>query len=776
MSNLSKPTRQYWPLNVLLGTIALTLALPVKAQLEEIIVTAAKREESLQDVGIAVSALSGDDIRAGNVVTPRDLFQKMPNVAVQSNSTAGQLQLSIRGISFATFSPIGVQPVIVFQDEVALSSPAAAGLFIFDSERIEVLRGPQNTLYGRNTTGGAVNFISRKPEVGGGTTGYADLTAGNYGVIDFNAAIGGELGDKAAYRLAVQSLNTDGYWDNLNIPGDEMGERNQHLFRAQVAYEPSDEVSWLFNVHGGVSEGGQRPIKAHGLFDVAPDPNDPNDPGVPCSNLDIDDHKTNCVGLFGDTTNPNTDEVFSELDNDFDDIDAFGGSVRLDWARDGFDFMSLTAIENNTYDHWEENDGLQDVPFVLFRQKADTDQFSQEFRLTSSNDQSTRWIAGAYYLTEDVTFRTTVPILLLFADNGRVTQDTTMYSAYGQLEFDLSDRLVLTAGLRYVNEEKEGQAIAQFSDFSLDTNGTLNPENGDLFLFENLEQFRVGPTAGGPFSESWDQWGGQLGLEYTTDSGVLWYGHITRGEKGGQFTDAPDAILQGTFSTPVEPEEVTAFEVGMKGTFADDRLRVNVAAFYNDYTNQHAQITIPTAGGGVASTVVNAAESEILGLEVESVFAPGNGWFLDLSVGLLDTEITEDSVRDITGGAVSIEEGRDLTNAPNTTINFGVTKEIELSGGKLLTANLNGRYTSEREYNLVDTADVRDFTTDPSFVLLNGYIDYRFGDDNQYRLSVWGKNLTDELYFNHIQEFGIGSTIGYASNPRQYGVTFGIDF
>ena len=213
--------------------VALTQALPVRAQIEEIVVTATKRAESLQDVGVALSAFVGDDIRSGNVVTPRDLFQRIPNVAVQSNSTAGQLQLSVRGISFATFSPIGVQPVIVFQDEVAISSPQVAGLFIFDSERIEVLRGPQNILYGRNTTGGAVNFISRKPEIGGGSNGYLDLSVGNYGLLDFNGAIGGELGERAAFRLAVQSLNNDGYWDNLNFSGDRMGERNQHLFRAR---------------------------------------------------------------------------------------------------------------------------------------------------------------------------------------------------------------------------------------------------------------------------------------------------------------------------------------------------------------------------------------------------------------------------------------------------------------------------------------------------------------------------------------------------------------
>ncbi len=752
-----------------LSIVALVGSAPAHAEIEEVVVTATKRSESLQDVGIAVSALAGEDLRSGHVVTPRDLFQKMPNVAVQSNSTAGQLQLAIRGVSFATFSPIGVQPAIVFQDEVAQSSPQTAGLFIFDSERIEVLRGPQNILYGRNTTAGAVNFISRKPEIGGGASGYAELSAGNYGVIDFNAAMGTELGQDSALRIAVQSLNNEGYWDNLNIPGDKMGERNQHLFRAQLAVNASDRASWLFNLHGGASKGGQRPIKAHGLY-VAGDPG-----GATCNDLDIDDHSSSCVGLFGTGTNPNTDETWSELRDDRDNIEAFGGSARLDWDFDNFTLMSLTAYEENAYDHWEENDGLEDIAFVLFRQKADTEQWSQEVRLTSSDDANVRWIAGLYMLTEDVTFRTSVPILLEFAENGLVNQKTDMFSGFGQVEFDISDALTFTGGLRWVREEKSGDAIAQFSDLTLDTDGTLDPDNGDLFLFESLARFRSGPTSGGPFGETWNQWGGQLGLEYKTGNDALWYGHITRGEKGGQFTDAPDAIIQGTFSTPVEPEEVISWEAGYKTTWANGTVQTNLAVFYNDYTNQHAQITIPVPGG-VASTVVNAAESEIMGFEAEVLVAPGNGWYLDLALGLLDTEITRDSVRDITDGAVVIEEGRKLTNAPERTVNFGATREVQLDNGGLITANVNGRYVSEREYNLVDTAEVRDFTTDPAFLLLNGHVEYLFGAEQQFRVSVWGKNLTDELYFNHIQEFGIGSTIGYMSNPRQFGVTFGADF
>ncbi len=765
---------------ILAGVVVpcLVWSLYAHAQIEEITVTATKRAESLEDIGIAVTAFTGDDLRAGNIVAPRDLFNRIPNVQLQTNSANGQMQLSVRGISFPTFSPIGVQPVMMFQDEIAMSSPQTAGLFIFDLERVEVLRGPQNTLYGRNTTGGAVNFITRRPEIGGDTNGYADLTMGSAGTVNLNGAIGGRLGENSAFRLAVQSLNNTGYWDNLLIPGDTMGERNQHLFRAQFAWQPNDSVGWLLNVHGGASKGGSRPVKAHGF--AAPG----TDVAYSCTDINIDTFKTTCEDGFGGETISHTDKAFGFIENDIDDTTAWGASVRLDWSLGSADFMSLTGFETNDWDKWEDNTGLRSPVLVAFRQKADTDQISQEFRLTSNSDSTMRWIAGAYAQSDDVTFYTSVPITVLpfapvaFGANGLFEQETTMYSVFGQLDYDISERLSLVAGLRFVNEKKEGRARAQQGDWAAAIqSGDLDFENPNLWLFENLTQYND-PTvtpADLPFSESWDQWGAKIGIEYTTDNDALWYGHVSRGEKGGQFADAPDGVLAGSFVPPAEPEEVIAYEAGFKSTWANNTIQTNLAVFYNDYTNQQVQITVTLDNNALLSTVVNAAESETHGFEAEVLFAPGNGWFVDLGLGLLRSEVKKDSLSEITGGVLAIEEGRSLNNAPETTVNFGITKEFTLANSNVLSARLDGRYTSSREFNLIDTPATRVFTTDPSYTVLNAYIDYKFGPESQFRMSVWGKNLGDELYFNRFEDIGT-SNLGYPADPRTYGLTFGIDF
>lgn len=295
--------------------------------LNTVVVTAEKRAESIQDVGIAISAVSGEELLETKTVEPRDLFSGMPNVSVASNATAGQLQFSIRGVNFLSFSPISVQPVLVFQDEVVLNSPQGAGLFIFDLERVAVLRGPQNTLYGRNTTGGAVNFVTRKPDIGGDANGYFNVSLGNFGANNVDAAYGAPINDKAAFRLAVQSVNHDGYWRNV-ATRDRQGERDQLIGRAQLAIDATDTLNLLFDAHGGFSNGGQRGIKTHGLFA------DTGFGGPICADIDLDDLETSCLDGFGGATLSDNDVVNSDLRNDRDDIEVYGRSVtaKLDWG------------------------------------------------------------------------------------------------------------------------------------------------------------------------------------------------------------------------------------------------------------------------------------------------------------------------------------------------------------------------------------------------------------------------------------------------------------
>jgi len=279
-----------------------------------------------------------------------------------------------------------------------------------------------------------------------------------------------------------------------------------------------------------------------------------------------------------------------------------------------------------------------------------------------------------------------------------------------------------------------------------------------------------------PFGERWNMWGGKIGLEFTVTEDRLLYAHISRGVKAGQFTDAASGIADGGFFTPASPEIVLTYEGGLKSTWNDNKVTANFAVFYNDYDDQQQQITFVDTDGFINSTIVNAARVATWGAEFEGQFAPGNGWYMDLGIGLLSTEVKEDSLSELTGGAIAIEEGRKLTNSPKLTINATLEKDWDFAGGSVLTAHIDGRYTAERTYNLVDTQATRQFFTDPSYVLLNAFVSYRFGADNRYRLSAYGKNLTDETYSHLLQEFGIGNILVFASDPRTYGVTFSVEF
>ena len=267
-------------------------------------------------------------------------------------------------------------------------------------------------------------------------------------------------------------------------------------------------------------------------------------------------------------------------------------------------------------------------------------------------------------------------------------------------------------------------------------------------------------------------WGGEFGLEYTTDNGSLVYGRVARGQKAGQFTDAPDAIANGGFFTPADEETVLSFEAGIKSDFMDRKLVTNLAIFMNEYDDQQQQVTLP----GPVSTVVNVASSKTQGIEFDMQYAPGNGWQADFALGLMDTEVEEDSLSERTGGTMSIRPGRELTNSPDVTASFKLRKEVELDNGSLLSAVVGLDYTGERNFDLLETAADPVYVTDPSYTLVNLAANYRFGPDNKYNVSLYGKNLTNETFYTLMQEFDIGNSILFMGNPRTYGLSLGIDF
>ncbi|WP_019531461.1 TonB-dependent receptor [Dasania marina] len=340
------------------------------ATLEEVVVTAQKRSESLQDVGAAVSAMTSDDLNRLNIKSGRDLFDRLPNISLQTNASESQAQVSMRGLSFSTFNLNAVQPVGLFQDEINLNSPQASGLFLFDLERIEVVRGPQNTLYGRNTTGGAVNFISKRPKVGSGTTGDIAVTYGRFNQLDFDAAVGFDLGDTAAARIAVNSRDRDGIFDN-KFTGDDDSEQDKKAIRAQLVWEPSDETEILFNYHWGQVDADSRRIKTIGLLD-------PNN--IDASTVDFKNGLTgNCplpgkgdlgsgcvsANWAGDQGYADTDDfdISADLTSPIDKITDWGSFLNITHDFSSFTLTSITGYKENEFRFAHDDDAS---PFTVY--------------------------------------------------------------------------------------------------------------------------------------------------------------------------------------------------------------------------------------------------------------------------------------------------------------------------------------------------------------------------------------------------------------------------
>lgn len=741
--------------------------------IEEVVVTATKRAESIQDIGLSMNAFSGQELAESAIFNSDDVFKRVPNLEFQLNGTSTGANIFLRGMGTSGPAFNQLAGVGVYADEISLNSPIVNIAQLYDLERVEVLRGPQNTLYGRNTTGGAMNLVSRKPDPEDGTNGYASVTAGNYSAIGFEGAFGMPLGENSAFRGALQYQKNDGYSDNrttgtTDIQTDKIAARLMAMFR------PTDNLEILLRAHAEAVDGTNIMWKSIGTRDPA-NPSGPNTDtsivvGFSCPNrIGLGG---NCVDANGFRDTADNTENFGNLVDPIEKVDASGASVHLVWDNGGVSFTSITAYETNEFQRQEDSDASPASNFH-FNQDSEADQVSQEFRLASPDDQSFRWIAGAFGFWED-TRGDTGPIqtqgAMAMVNMTRLEQDSEVYSLYGEIESDFTERLTGVFGLRYTHDDRSGrnQTITRFCTQVCDS---LTPEDGqDTMTFDTLVSIpaTMGLNIDDPLSESWDQWGGKIGLEYVATDDTLLYGHISRGFKGGNFSAAPLQAIAGTHTTPVDPEIVIAYEMGVKSTLMDGAMTANFAVFFNDYTDQQVLRLTNSPGFGLAAALVNIEGSEIFGIEFDSQISPGNGWFLDFSLGLMDTEIVE--FIDDSGSNFA---GNQLTNAPRVTANARISKDIELDGGNLLSFSVDSRYASERQFDLSNDP----LLADDSYTLLNAQVNWHFGQDRQYRLTAWGRNLTDELYFQNKSDFSSRGFIQSIVNaPPMYGLTFNLNF
>ncbi len=679
-------------------------------ELEEVIVTAQKREQNFNDVGIAVSVFSADDIRELRMYKPEDVAAQTPNVKINNTLSNSIPNVSIRGVGLNDYAANNNPAAGIYIDEVYLVSPAMLTFQLFDIERIEVLKGPQGTLYGRNTTAGAVKFISHKPSEE--FNGYARLEYGNYDYFGLEAATGGQLAPGLTGRIAVQTVQqNDGHQFN-RLTGKNVGEVDRTSWRGMLNWQPNDDLNFLLNWHGG---------------------RDKSDVWL-----------TKIDNPFTSEDDGDTDPFRSGASNDSRmDLDSMGGALTIDWSiKDQLTLTSVTGYEDLSRQHIEDRDAssliMLDGEFL-----NDIEQFSQELRLTYVSDELVL-IGGAFYGTDEVVTRDRFDAAELLALLGLVgvdsigneyTQESDSFALFLHSEWQFNPDWMLTAGARYTNEEKK---------FS----------NAFTYLIAGGFEFPVFPAAANNYKV--DDFSGKLGLDYTGLENTLLYASVSKGFKSGGFQG------QLTFNpadlTAFDEETMYAYEAGAKIKLLDNRLQFNAAVFFYDYQDLQFYGGLFDSPVGTLFGITNVGDAEILGAEFDLWWKPAQGLDVRLGLGLLDTKIT----RSVVDG---VAEGSWLPNSPEINFNALIRYEWQLTGNLMADVMFDANYQDNVAFDIIRQPVE---ALEGSYWLANARIGIS-GLDRNWSVFLWGKNIFDEVYRTQV----LFSSIGYGANygmPATYGI------
>ena len=721
-----------------LGVIFLTGSVSVLAQdnaLEEVVVTATKRSVALQDLAGSANVLGADKLGPGGIQEVRDMQVDIPNLSL--GDQFGFARVFMRGIGMTSIDIGGEGAVAFLQDGAIVPRPAAQLMGMFDLDQVEVLRGPQGTLYGRGATAGAINMVTAKPgkELGG----YLSVTAGNYGLAQFKGAIDVPMGDAVSMRLAGSLDSRDGYGNNI-FTGSDINDRDASAYRATFVYDAGgpltatlsaqyyeeDDNNYAFS-YFGQSEGSSIPVPF----------------GVPILG-------GNTVGMVGGG--------FYDINSDQEPINDRDGqliNLTIDYAfNDRWSLKSITSSQS--MDRFLRDD-LDSTDANLFGQNnytEESDSFGQELILNYSADRLDV-LGGVMYFEEDLYGEVRVPLTNLcfllapaacgtpvgdFLNGGNYLQDGDVdieaWGAYVEANYSISDKWSVIAGLRYNYEERDGTGSFIFDAISLNV-----PTNQ---------------------RESWNDLTPRITLQYSPNDNMLLYATYTEAFKSG-------VINTGSTSPPLDPETVDAFEVGLKGQNASGTLRYSVAAFFYDY--QDMQISFVDETSTVST--VNAAEAENSGIELEVDGSLGNGFAFDFYLTYLNAEYQEFFNGDYANGfAITDLSGNTLPNAPESTAKLGLTWEGAVGGGTL-TVRGEAYYQDDvyfTEWNREDAYQ-------KSYEQINASVDYSWND--QWLLSLWGRNLSDEeVMSNNIITAPLYDSlrVGAVLPPRTYGATVTYQF
>jgi iron complex outermembrane recepter protein len=771
--------RKLIKLSVGISAMALAISAPAFAQsaadddggIAEIVVTAQKKSENLQDVPISIAAITGDAVTDRAAVSLQGLQGAVPNVEIGNfSNTPNTAVFTIRGIGVIEPDPYAGNTVGIVNDGIPQYFSMGALLDLYDVDRIEILRGPQGTLFGANTTGGVVNVVNAQPEIGK-FSGKANIGYGNYNHINAGAAINAPLGETLAARLTVSHDQRKGWVTNV-VDGSDMGKRNVTIFRGALKYEPNSDFDMTLSGEYDRARNGAPVVVAGDL------------PGeaefVPAGFRGM--YVSPCLPAGSPCRAPK--KYFSANDGgaqgevaDRSDMDTYRGTLTMNARNTAIgDVTLISGYKNFKLFEFTDQDG---TPVFLIDTRRQTKgwQISEELRTDIEVSDNIDLLLGGFYMKTHyehfqhlriefgggVTYNPTLNTVTkgfpgLFQRNLQ-DQDNDALSFFAQTYVKLSDQLKLQAGIRYAHEKTSmlASTLTSFAPGGVTTFDGTSPAGAP-----NVSLGLVAPPLG---RKSWNNVGWKLGLDYKASDDVLLYTYWARGFKSGGFTGrigVPSDI------GPYNPEHVDTYEVGVKADFLDNHLRTNLSAFYTNYRDiQLAQIYfIGTVQG---NTILNAASSHIKGFEAEVTAVPVSGLTLTGSLAYLSAKYNKFLFLE-PGGTTTDLSGQRLQNAPKWSGAFGFNYEFPIGG---MSGRIGANYTFSSEKLLTSIKEVARSRIQPQ-KLLNANFDVKVND--QITLGVWGTNVLDKRYINSV--FDAPGTLGLVNYapPAQYGVSAKLAF
>ncbi|MBU2143453.1 MAG: TonB-dependent receptor [Alphaproteobacteria bacterium] len=727
-------------------------------RLSTVTITAQKREQSLQDVGISVTAYTGEQLNDANLSDSNDLARLVPGLNIGLPTGAGnQPAIFLRGIGLNDFATNNLGPVGVYVDDLFISSPGAQVMQIFDLARVEVLKGPQGTLYGRNTTGGAIKFVTARPTdaLEAGLTGqYAE-----FGTTKVTGFLSGPVSSVVRGRVAFEKNDSDGYITN-RFDGSDAGGTDNLSFRGLLDVDFSASLSGEFGIYGSVVDQPGPRYRSQGALS-------PLDAATPCDTPAI--IANDCVNVLG-FQNP---DGFYAVDQDTParlGADSYAAQAKLLWEFDGFSITSITGYQSLDKVFLEDSDSSP-ANILTVQYGVESEDMSEEIQIAGSQDRL-NWLLGGFYsnstLDQDQrldlykAFRPLiesvdpqaypdgfdpagvaigVPALDYRTVNGL---ETKVYALFGQADYAFTAKWRGTLGLRYTKEDRDFTQEASLDEVAL----------GSIPLFDFSDD------------QSDEEISWKLGLDYLPYEGGLLYASVANGFKGGGYNGG--FLFDVSEQKPYDPETVTAYEVGVKTDLADGRARLNAAVFYNDYSDMQI-FTVVSGGGPVAFQVLdNAANAVTQGAEIELTALPAEGLHLSLGLAYLETELKDyqtDSGVDFSGNA--------LVQAPEWSANGMARYERPLFGSLLYSAQVDFSFQDQVYF----TSDNTEPLSQDAYWLWNAQVGVE-SDSGRWHAALFAKNIGGKEYYSH--GFDLVDTIGanqlMLGAPSQIGVELGVRY